>query len=85
MVATLKANGIDAAITVQEDKPLRKLSDDPEMIGVVGWIDLRAKLPPKVAEFKEHPKLVGFGHVKASLIQGLWQIHHSWLTMPRSK
>ncbi len=71
LVATLKANDIDAAITVQarqtieETQWLLSLADrTPEMIGVVGWIDLRADdIATQVAEFKEHPKLVGFRHV----------------------
>ncbi len=71
LTETLAANGFDGAVTVQarqsleETRWLLSLADTtPAMLGVVGWIDLRADdLDQQLAEFLGHPKLVGFRHV----------------------
>src|SRR5262249_45614321 len=64
----LKANGIDACITVQADSSendthfLLDLAErDPHIAGVVGWVDLRSpQLEDRLREFAKFPKLRGF-------------------------
>ena len=70
----LKANGIDACITVQADSSendtrflLELAENDPQIAGVVGWVDLRSpQLEERLKAFSKFPKLRGFRHVAQS-------------------
>jgi L-fuconolactonase len=67
----LKANGIDAVISVQADSSeneTRFLVDlaerDARIAGVVGWVDLQSpQLEERLKFFSKFPKLRGFRHV----------------------
>lgn len=68
---TLEANKIDGAIAVQADQSeeethfLLKLADaSPRILGVVGWVDLRAKeITTRLEKLSAFKKLVGFRHI----------------------
>jgi L-fuconolactonase len=70
----LKANGIDACITVQADSSendtrflLDLAENNPQIAGVVGWVDLRSpQLEERLKAFSKFPKLRGFRHVAQS-------------------
>lgn len=63
--------GFDGSVVVQarqsleETRWLLKMADEnPEIKGVVGWVDLRSEeLKSQLEEFASHPKFVGVRHV----------------------
>src|SRR5262249_23465435 len=70
----LKANGIDASVAVQAEQSeeetqflLRLAGENPRVVGVVGWVDLRSPLLEKRLEsFSREKKLRGFRHIAQS-------------------
>ncbi|HLW75536.1 MAG TPA: amidohydrolase family protein [Bryobacteraceae bacterium] len=70
----LAAAGIDATVAVQVDQSeseTRFLLDlaraNPEIAGVVGWVDLRAEnLPERLEYFSQFDALAGFRHIAQS-------------------
>lgn len=71
LTKTLEDNGLDGAIavqarqTIEETHWLLSLADKtPEMLGVVGWVDLRANdINEQLEALANQSKLVGFRHV----------------------
>lgn len=67
----IRANGIDGSIAVQADQSeaethfLLKLADShPDIVGVVGWVDLRARnISERLDYFSQFEKLLGFRHI----------------------
>lgn len=67
----LARNGIDATIAVQADQSetettflLDLATSDPQIAGVVGWVDLRSPLvEERLEHFSQFEKLCGFRHV----------------------
>jgi L-fuconolactonase len=59
---------VQARQTLQETEFLLALADEyPEILGVVGWIDLQADdVRLQIARFARHPRLVGFRHIVQS-------------------
>ena len=70
----LAAAGIDATVAVQADQSeeetrflLELARDNPEIAGVVGWVDLRAEnVRERLATYAEFDKLCGFRHIAQS-------------------
>ena len=56
---------VQARQTLEETRWLLSLADqNPRILGVVGWVDLRSEeLPEQLAEFAARPKFVGVRHV----------------------
>lgn len=71
LLPELAANGIDGCVAVQADQSERETqflldcaAHHPEIVGVVGWVDLRApNLPQRLACFSRFEKLRGFRHI----------------------
>src|SRR5580704_6559436 len=71
LAGDLRSNGIHASIAVQADQSeaetlflLQLAQHNPEVAGVVGWVDLRSPvLPDRLQYFSRFPKLRGFRHV----------------------
>jgi L-fuconolactonase len=71
LLPELSANGIEGTIAVQADQSEREThflldcaARHAEIVGVVGWVDLRApNLPERLAFFAQFEKLRGFRHV----------------------
>lgn len=71
LLPELKSNGFDGSIAVQarqsaeETRWLLELADQyPHILGVVGWIDLRAEdVRRRLSDFATHPRAVGVRHV----------------------
>jgi L-fuconolactonase len=70
----LEGNGFQGSVLVQvrqtleETRSLLKLAaDNPFILGVVGWADLRSpRLPAQLESFARNPKLVGIRHIVQS-------------------
>ena len=70
----LGQNGFDGSVAVQarqtleETRWLLSLADrSPKILGVVGWVDLRAPyVRQQLREFSKHPKFVGVRHIVQS-------------------
>jgi L-fuconolactonase len=70
----LARTGFDGCVAVQARQTLKEtewllaLSDQhPEIVGVVGWIDLQAgDVSSEIARVANHPRLVGFRHIVQS-------------------
>ena len=56
---------VQARQTVEESRWLLELADnDPRILGVVGWVDLRSEdLESQLERFAPHPRFVGVRHV----------------------
>lgn len=56
---------VQARQSVEESRWLLELADnDPRILGVVGWVDLRSdELEEQLAQFAPHPRFVGVRHV----------------------
>lgn len=71
LIPQLCANGVEGSVAVQADQSeqetmfLLDLADRfPEILGVVGWVDLCADdLPDRLAHFSQFAKLRGFRHI----------------------
>jgi L-fuconolactonase len=71
LAAECKANGIAASIAVQTDQSenetlflLDLAKGNPQIAGVVGWVDLAsAKIDDRLQFFSRHKKLRGFRHI----------------------
>jgi L-fuconolactonase len=71
LAGDLRSNGIHASIAVQADQSeaetlflLQLAQHNPEVAGVVGWVDLRSPvLRDRLQYFSRFPKLRGFRHV----------------------
>ncbi|WP_445192743.1 amidohydrolase family protein [Sphingomonas sp. Tas61C01] len=70
LTAAIRAGGIDACIAVQArqlpeetDFLLRCAETTPEIVGVVGWIDLRSPDVAATIDEQAHPALLGYRHV----------------------
>lgn len=74
LVPELQQNGFAGSVAVQarqtleETRCLLSLADQsPEILGVVGWVDLRApELRLQLSEFSTNPKFVGVRHIVQS-------------------
>lgn len=68
---TLKRNGVDGVVAVQasqEEVETRFLCElaktHPEVMGVVGWIDLRADdVEERLQHFAQYPQIKGYRHI----------------------
>jgi len=95
----IAAEGIAGSVAVQarqtreETRWLLSLADShPEVLGVVGWVDLRsADVGEQLREFASHPKFVGVRHVVQdepdprfllgeAFVRGLRHLHGDGLT-----
>jgi len=71
LAGDLRSNDVQACIAVQADQSeaettfLLELAErNPEICGVVGWVDIRSNgLPGRLEYFSRFPKLVGFRHI----------------------
>lgn len=71
LIRQMRANGIDGSIAVQADQSetethflLKLATSHPEVIGVVGWVDLRAEnVSDRLEYFSQCEKLLGFRHI----------------------
>jgi L-fuconolactonase len=71
LMPVLHGNGIDGCVAVQADQSedetdflLSLASENPFILGVVGWVDLRSKnLETRLQHFKAFQKLKGFRHI----------------------
>lgn len=56
---------VQARQTLEETRWLLELADQsPRILGVVGWVDLRATdVADQLAQFRDHPRFVGVRHV----------------------
>jgi L-fuconolactonase len=71
LIGELHANGMEGCVAIQADQSeaetlfLLDLAEQcPEIVGVVGWIDLRAdNLESRLEYFCRFPKLRGFRHI----------------------
>jgi L-fuconolactonase len=67
----LQVNGFDGSVAIQADQSeaethflLELAKQHPNILGVVGWVDLRAKdVEGRLRYFSEFDKLVGFRHI----------------------
>lgn len=70
----LRSNGMQASIVVQANQSeaetdflLDLAAENPEIAGVVGWVDLRsARLEERLQHFSKFSKLCGFRHIVQS-------------------
>src|SRR5688572_7807003 len=64
-------SGFDASVAVQARQTLEEtaflldlVDRNPYVVGVVGWVDLRAPTArDQIARFARHPRLVGLRHI----------------------
>jgi L-fuconolactonase len=71
LIRQMRASGIDGSIAVQADQSetethfLLKLAEShPEIVGVVGWVDLKAENISERLDYVSHfEKLLGFRHI----------------------
>lgn len=71
LAAECKANGIDASIAVQASQSeeetlflLQLAEANPQIVGVVGWVDLASpQIDERLRFFSRHKKLRGFRHI----------------------
>jgi L-fuconolactonase len=74
LLPELAANGIDGSIAVQADQSERETefllgcaAQHPQIVGVVGWFDLRAAdAEERLAHFSRYKRLRGFRHIVQS-------------------
>jgi L-fuconolactonase len=74
LAGELRSTGIQASIAVQADQSeaetlflLQLAERNPEIVGVVGWVDLCSPgLRVRLEHFSRFPKLVGFRHIVQS-------------------
>lgn len=87
LLTDLKANSIDGCIAVQADQSedetlfLLKLAEShPEILGVVGWVDLCApNVGERLARFAQFPKLRGFRHIVQAEPDDRFMLRHDFL------
>jgi len=71
LIQQMRSSGIDGSIAVQADQSetethfLLKLAEShPEIVGVVGWVDLKAEnVSDRLEYFSHFEKLLGFRHI----------------------
>jgi len=71
LIAQMHASGIDGCIAVQADQSeaeteflLKLAASNPEIVGTVGWVDLRAEnVGERLEYFSQFEKLLGFRHI----------------------
>jgi len=71
LAAECKANGIAATVAVQTDQSeeetlflLELAKDSPQIVGVVGWVDLAsARIDERLQFFSQHKRICGFRHI----------------------